>query len=78
MLIRWTSIIDGHFVVSAISISIYSYVLYVIITSKSKTVQSAFFHIFIVTGVFDIMGVIANEWARLDVNFCFEKFHVSC
>ncbi|KAJ1359897.1 hypothetical protein KIN20_018719, partial [Parelaphostrongylus tenuis] len=71
MPIKWISLIDGYFVVSTISISIYSYVLYVIIASKSKAVRSAFFYIFIVTGVFDIMGVIANEWVRNDVNICF-------
>ncbi|KAJ1348266.1 hypothetical protein KIN20_003527 [Parelaphostrongylus tenuis] len=71
MPIKWTSIIDGYYVVSTISISIYAYVLNVIISSKSKAVHSAFFHIFTVTGVFDIMGVIAYNWVRLDVNFCF-------
>ncbi|KAJ1348263.1 hypothetical protein KIN20_003521 [Parelaphostrongylus tenuis] len=42
MPIKWSSIIDEYFVVSTISIPVYAYVLYVIITSNLEAVQSHF------------------------------------
>uniref|UniRef100_A0A7I4YPM4 7TM_GPCR_Srx domain-containing protein n=1 Tax=Haemonchus contortus TaxID=6289 RepID=A0A7I4YPM4_HAECO len=41
------------------------------LASKSSILKSAFFRIFIVTGIFDILGLVALEWTRAEAKNSF-------
>ncbi|XGW28042.1 hypothetical protein V3C99_008112 [Haemonchus contortus] len=63
--------VDVQLVFSIIAVVFYSYVLYLMLTSKSSFLKSAFFRIYIVTGVCDIMGILALEWTRAELKASF-------
>ncbi|KAK6025715.1 hypothetical protein OSTOST_08379, partial [Ostertagia ostertagi] len=62
----WAALVDFQLVLSILTIIYYLYVIVLMLTSKSVVFQSAFFTIFIFTGIFDIMGILAIEWVRAD------------
>ncbi|RCN51671.1 hypothetical protein ANCCAN_02341 [Ancylostoma caninum] len=68
-----STIVDPLFVISVSAIIYYSYILYILATSKSYVFRSMFFRIFIFTGVFDITTIIAQEWIRADFKFGFAR-----
>ncbi|KAL6728483.1 hypothetical protein Aduo_010254 [Ancylostoma duodenale] len=63
----WEDIVDLQFVLSVVAIFYYSCILLLMLTSKSAVFRSAFFRIYIVTGFFDILAVVAIEWIRADL-----------
>ncbi|EYC27258.1 hypothetical protein Y032_0009g614 [Ancylostoma ceylanicum] len=60
----WYKIFDIYFVLSVIAVIYYAYILYLITSSTSLALRSPYFRIFVVTGIFDIIGVIALEYTR--------------
>ncbi|KAK6025716.1 hypothetical protein OSTOST_08380, partial [Ostertagia ostertagi] len=69
----WATFPDFQLVLSLVTVIYYFYIIVVMITSKSTVFRSAFFTIFIFTGIFDIVGILALEWVKCDLRTGFVR-----
>ncbi|KAK6058807.1 hypothetical protein COOONC_03618 [Cooperia oncophora] len=54
------TVIEGMLVVA------YSFILYIIITSKLKTFENAFYLMFVATGIADVLSILTSCFQRLN------------
>ncbi|KAK6740111.1 hypothetical protein RB195_008528 [Necator americanus] len=71
---NWYAILDVQFFLTILVVVYYSYILYVIASSESPIFRTAFFRIYLVTGVSDILGVIVLEWTHAELKFTLGNF----
>lgn len=75
MLTSLQQIFDVLFFVVIVGIGYYAYIIYILLSAKVTTFQSAYFRIFVLTGIFDIMAVMANEWSRINSKIIFGPWY---
>ncbi|WKY00352.1 hypothetical protein Q1695_014868 [Nippostrongylus brasiliensis] len=64
--ITWSVILCPQLFIATIGFAVYSYVLYVILSSKSTTFSSAFFRIFVFTGFCNLITVVSVTYVHVE------------